>query len=116
MFARFGTRLDARTRALLERGRRVREVLKQHEHTTLSPFEQIVVLLAVTEGLFDDLPPVRIPEAEQRLCSLVVRQFGDIGRRIYEGESLNAEDRMAILQACKQVSTGEVTDGNRANT
>lgn len=116
MFARFGTRLDARTRALLERGRRVREILKQHEHTALSPFEQIVVLLAVTEGLFDDLPPVRIPEAEQRLCSLVVRQLGDIGRRIHEGESLNAEDRMAILQACKQVSTGEVRDGNRANT
>lgn len=50
-FARFGTRLDEATRQTLERGRRVREVLKQHQYQPMPVAEQIAVLLAVTSGL-----------------------------------------------------------------
>ncbi len=52
-FARFGTRLDAATRRTIERGHRVREVLKQQQYQPLPVADQIAVLLAVTEGMFD---------------------------------------------------------------
>jgi len=65
-FSRFGTRLDENTRKTIERGRRVREVLKQNQYKPIPVPEQIAVLLAVTEGLFDDLPVDRIPGAEMR--------------------------------------------------
>ena len=58
-FARFGTRLDAETRRKLTRGQRVREVLRQNEHDHSTVPEQIAVLLAATEGLFDALEPGR---------------------------------------------------------
>ena len=49
-FSRFGTRLDENTRKTIERGRRVREVLKQNQYKPIPVPEQIAVLLAVTGG------------------------------------------------------------------
>lgn len=53
-FSRFGTRLDEETKHTLRRGRRVREVLQQ-QYDTIPVAEQIAVLVATTEGVFDRL-------------------------------------------------------------
>ena len=66
-FARFGTRIDDNTKARLERGRRVRTILKQAEHAPQSPKQQIAALLAATSGLFDPLPLSEIGAAEARI-------------------------------------------------
>ena len=63
-FSRFGTRMDERTRQLLERGYRVREVLKQPPYDPLPVAQQIIVLLAVTHGFFDAIPLDRLPAVE----------------------------------------------------
>jgi F-type H+-transporting ATPase subunit alpha len=55
-FARFGTRLDEDTKATLERGRRVREILKQPQWQPMPVVDQVAVLLAVSEGLMDPIP------------------------------------------------------------
>jgi F-type H+-transporting ATPase subunit alpha len=69
-FARFGTRLDAVTRRRLERGQRVREVMKQPQSQPIPVADQLAVLLAATRGLFDPVPLERIAEAEDiaRTC------------------------------------------------
>lgn len=64
-FASFGTRLDESTRQILERGRRIRQVLNQSQHSPMEVTEQIGVLLAVTSGLLDEIPLDRIEEAEE---------------------------------------------------
>lgn len=115
MFARFGTRLDKKTLGILERGKRVREILKQHEHEALSPFEQIIVLLAVTEGLLDALPLHKIAEAELTLRAIVVKQLSDVGRRIENGETLTSEDRASILEAAQQALDFGEAGGDRTN-
>jgi F-type H+-transporting ATPase subunit alpha len=112
MFARFGTRLDEKTRATLERGKRVREILKQHELEAWSPFEQIAVLLAVTEGLFDTLPINKIRTAEQAVRRNLNKQLAGIGHRIHQGEVLEAGDRTAILRAVQQALGDGDPDGN----
>jgi F-type H+-transporting ATPase subunit alpha len=53
VFARFATRLDPETQATIDHGRRVREMLRQHEQHPLRASEQIAVLSAVNEGLLD---------------------------------------------------------------
>ena len=68
-FARFGTRLDENTRKIIEHGKRIRECLKQHELQHLSVPEQIVVLLALTGGHFDNIPIDKIQEAEAALLN-----------------------------------------------
>jgi F-type H+-transporting ATPase subunit alpha len=97
-FARFGTRLDDTTRHAIERGRRVREVLKQSETETLSACEQVAVLLAVTAGLFDDLPLTQVARLDQAIRSEVLSQAGDICARIQSGETLVQADRDRLLE------------------
>jgi len=102
MFARFGTRLDEKTRQTIERGRRVRKVLTQPELQPLTIPEQIAVLLAVTEGLYDGMDVEKIPEAEKKVRVAVTSNLPDICSKIEAGELLSEEDREAITAAARE--------------
>ena len=100
-FARFGTRLDDATRRAIDRGQRLREVLKQPQYQPLPAAEQIAVLLAVTQGEFDAVPLERIGEAERRVRVEVTAHGAEISQRIAAGAELNAEDRTILLAAAR---------------
>ncbi len=100
-FARFGTRLDEETRRTLVRGRRVREVLKQDQRMPLSLLEQIGVLVAVTEGLFDDIELSEMEDAKRAAREAVKDRAQEIGERIQAGESLSGDDRETLLSAVR---------------
>lgn len=102
VFARFGTRLEAETRQQLERGQRIREVLKQTQFDPHPVAEQIAVLLAVLEGLLDDLPPEDIPRAEEAIREATRRELPEQYQRIQAGEELQPEDREALLRVAGQ--------------
>ncbi|MEO8961133.1 MAG: alternate F1F0 ATPase, F1 subunit alpha, partial [Ginsengibacter sp.] len=55
-FARFGTRLDDHTKNIIEHGKRIRLLFKQPELAPVSVPEQLMVLLTLTNGLFDTIP------------------------------------------------------------
>ncbi len=100
-FARFSTRLDEQTRKTIERGRRVREILKQDQYNPLSVPEQIAVLLTVTEGLFDDIPVDKIDATEEKIRSAVTAKLSDIGLKIEKGQKLGDDDMKAIIDTAK---------------
>lgn len=102
-FSRFSSRLDDATRKTLERGRRVREVFKQMQFEPLSVPEQISVLLAVTEGLFDELPVEDIATAEVQVRAAVVDKLPDVCERMLQGQKLTDEDRSAIRELAADV-------------
>ena len=85
-FARFGTRLDERTRKILEHGRRVREALKQDQYSPMSTQEQIAVLLAVARGILDDVPVEKMESAEQRILDEVKVKFPDLENLVATAE------------------------------
>jgi len=101
-FARFGTQLDVETRRKLARGRRVREVLKQNEHDHMEVPEQIAALLAATEGLFDDLEPDAVAEAEQILRETVRVEAAEICDRIAGGHELEEDDRATLIEIMRK--------------
>ena len=101
-FARFGTQLDVETRRKLARGRRVREVLKQNEHDHMEVPEQIAALLAATEGLFDDLEPDAVAEAEQILRETVRAEAAEICDRIAGGHELEEDDRATLIEIMRK--------------
>lgn len=76
-FARFGTRLDERTRKTLEHGRRVREVLKQDQFSPIPPGEQIAALLAVTHGALDEVPEASIATVVEAVLERVKNKIPD---------------------------------------
>ncbi|MCK4391054.1 MAG: alternate F1F0 ATPase, F1 subunit alpha [Desulfobacterales bacterium] len=101
-FSRFGTRLDEETRKTLEHGRRVREILKQPQYQPISVPEQIAVLLTVTEGILDQLPLDEIAGAEQVIRKAVSEELPDFCTRIQSGDTLNGEDREALVGTARK--------------
>lgn len=102
-FARFGSRLDDATRHAIERGRRVREVLKQGEAETLTACEQVAVLLALTNGLFDDLPLAQVAHLEQAVRRALLSPEDEVCVRIQAGEKLSTADRDHLLELAASV-------------
>ena len=100
-FARFGTRLDDDTRQTIERGQRVREVLKQLQYEPIPVDEQIAVLLAVTSGLFDSIDLEQVGEAEHLVRTAMIHELPELSRRIRDGEKLNDEDRETLLDVSR---------------
>lgn len=102
-FARFGTRLDDETRRTLDRGRRVREILKQAEQDPLTVAEQVAVLLATTCGLLDKLPLDQIYDCEQAICRMMREEQTDLCQRIESGGGLASPDLENLLAAARRV-------------
>lgn len=96
-FSRFGTRLDENTRKTLDRGRRVREALKQDQYKPLSVAEQIAVLLSVTHGLLDPVPMEKVSEAQSVLIKAVTDNLPKLSGKIREGEKLDQDDLKDLL-------------------
>ncbi len=110
-FSRFGTRLEEDTRRTLERGYRVREVLKQPQYQPLPVAEQIAVLLAAVDGLFDGLPLTEVRTAEDSVRRAVARDLTDLSLRLEAGEPLSASDRESLVDAARKAisaRSGEV--------
>ncbi len=63
---------------------------------------QIVVLLAATQGLLDDVPVDRIADAEETLRRMADEELAELGERIAAGEELGEQDREAILSAAER--------------
>ncbi|WP_084399050.1 F0F1 ATP synthase subunit alpha [Henriciella aquimarina] len=96
-FSRFGARLDKDTRQRLERGRRIREILKQGEHDRMTMAEQIGVLLAATSGLLDAVAMEKLPEAE----TVIRRDLPDLSSQLSAKEGLDDKGKSEILQAMR---------------
>ena len=101
-FARFGSDLDESTRRALVRGRRVREVLKQGALETIAVCEQLAVLLAVGEGVLDDVDTASVAAVERELRDTVRREHGAICERIDSGAELDDDDRERLLAASRR--------------
>jgi len=114
-FARFGTRLDEETRRTLERGRRVREVLKQPQYQPIPVGEQIAVLVSVTEGVFDDLEVKQVAEAKKRIRKIFKDKHTAISGRIEQGEELSDGDKETILQSAAE-AVRDLKEGNHGTT
>ncbi|HWE49977.1 MAG TPA: alternate F1F0 ATPase, F1 subunit alpha [Bryobacteraceae bacterium] len=101
VFSRFGSRLDERTRTTLARGRAVREALKQAQFDPLTPSCQIAILLAATDGVFDNLAPERIVEASARIQERLITELPQVIQLIEAGSKLDKEHREAVVSLAK---------------
>jgi F-type H+-transporting ATPase subunit alpha len=104
-FSRFGSRLDESTRKIITHGQRIRACLKQTEFAPVPVVEQITVLLALIEGLFDDVPLDKMRAGEQALCAASTQIASDIRERFIAGQKLNDLDRAAVLKIARQSLT-----------
>lgn len=102
-YARFGTRLDAHTQTVIEHGQRIRQWLKQSELHPLAVTEQLVVLLALTSGYFDQVPIEKMPEAQAQLIKSSQALPPDLLQRLESEKSLLPADHAVLLAHAQTV-------------
>ena len=91
-FAQFGTSdLDAVTRAQLERGQRIIEVLKQDQYAPASLAEQVMIMYGITNGHLDDVPVDKIKAFESGFLEYVKTSAPDIAKGITETNDITDE-------------------------
>jgi F-type H+-transporting ATPase subunit alpha len=91
-FAQFGASdLDAVTRAQLERGQRLTELLKQPQYKPNSLGQMVSSMYAVVNGFMDDVPVDRIREFEDRLIGYLETSKADVLKGIEEKKDIDAE-------------------------
>jgi F-type H+/Na+-transporting ATPase subunit alpha len=77
-FATFGSELDPISKAQLERGYRLVELLKQPLNSPMPVEEQVLVIFAGTNGYLDDIPVVDVKRFESELIEYVRSAHGDL--------------------------------------
>jgi F-type H+/Na+-transporting ATPase subunit alpha len=77
-FAQFASDLDSATRAQLERGQRVTELMKQKQYAPMSVSDMALSLYAVNEGYMDDQPMNKIQAFEKALHQHFHSNFGEL--------------------------------------
>jgi len=77
-FATFGSELDAISKAQLERGYRLVELLKQPPNSPMAVEEQVVVIFAGTKGYLDDIPASQVKRFETDLIEYVRGTHGGL--------------------------------------
>ena len=102
-FARFGTRLDESTKKTIEHGKRIRECLKQPELQQMPVSEQIVILLALKNGLLDTIPINKIKDAEDMLLKNFTNFPDEIIKRLSSNAKLSDDDSKAILKIAASI-------------
>jgi len=94
-FAQFGSDVDAKTQAQIERGKRIMEVFKQPQYNPVPIEVQVAVLWAVRNGYIDPVPVERVKEFQNQLADfLTTRKIGLLSKIGKEGalsEALKAE-------------------------
>jgi len=96
-FATFGSELDAVSKAQLERGARLVELLKQGLHAPMAVEEQVVSIYAGTNGYLDDLPVGDVKRFETELLDYMRTRKSDIMSTIRDSGAMPDGD--AVEQA-----------------
>ena len=88
-FAQFGSDLDRATRAQLERGMRIQEVLKQPQYEPVPLDHQVMVLFAVTNNYLDDVPVEKIRDFEMAFRRFMDTAHPEVGQAIMRDLALS---------------------------
>jgi F-type H+/Na+-transporting ATPase subunit alpha len=101
-FAQFGSELDAKTLAQIDRGKRIMEIFKQPQYNPVPVEIQVAVLWAVQRGYLDDVPVDRVKEFQATLTEFLTTRKPELLKQIARqgalNDALNAELKAAADQ------------------
>src|SRR5436190_12076218 len=102
-FAAFGSELDRASQQLIDRGRRLVELLKQRNGAPLPVEEQVVSIFSGTQGFIDDLDIADVRRFEQELLEFMRTRHGDLLGTIRGGASLPKDELLTALRTFKDM-------------
>jgi F-type H+-transporting ATPase subunit alpha len=101
-FAQFGSDLDAKTQALLERGKRIVELFKQNQYSPLPVEVQVVVLWASQNGFVDDVAVDKIKDFQAKLIDFIDTRKAELLTKVRNEKAISdaiaAELKAAVTE------------------
>jgi F-type H+-transporting ATPase subunit alpha len=88
-FAQFGSDLDAKTQAQIDRGKRIIEIFKQPQYNPVPVGVQVAVIWAVQNGYVDHVPVDRVKEFQNQLADFLATRKADLLARIWTEKALS---------------------------
>src|SRR5215468_8867336 len=88
-FAQFGSEVDAKTKAQIERGKRIVEVFKQPQYSPVPVEVQVAVMWTVQNGYLDDVAVERVREWQAKLTDFLITRKADLLARIGREKALS---------------------------
>jgi len=99
-FAQFGAaELDRSTRAQLDLGERITEILKQPQFVPMPLENEVIILYAVTNGYLDDVPVDRVRAVEEQLHRFMATTHPQIGQAIAKEKAISEKTEEALQKA-----------------
>ena len=106
-FAQFGTaELDKATRAQLDRGQRITEILKQLQYVPVSVEKQVMILYAVINGYIDDVAVDKVAAFETDFHNFMEANHPEIGKTIVQKKEISPETEEALKVAILEFKRG----------
>jgi len=81
-FAQFGSELDAKTQAKIDRGKRVMEIFKQQQYSPIPVEVQVAVVWSVQNGFLDDVPVPKVKEFQATLTEFLSTRKEELLQKI----------------------------------
>ena len=101
-FAKFGSDLDAATTAIIEKGRRNVEILKQGLNEPMPVEKQVAIIYCGTKGLLNDIPIEKMKEFEDQFLATLSSHSNNILNELKSGK-LSEECTNILEQTCKKI-------------
>jgi len=101
-FAQFGSELDAKTQAQIDRGKRIIEIFKQPQYSPIPVETQVALIWAVQNGCVDDVPVDRIKEFQTKLTEFLSTRKTELLRKIAQEKAMSAPLTTELKAAADQ--------------
>jgi F-type H+-transporting ATPase subunit alpha len=106
VFTRFGGMPDGRVREQLTRGARIREALRQGQHTPFRLVDEVALMLAVQTGLLDPLPLDAVKAFRCAIPKALDTDAGIAVQTMDESGTLDDDARDVLLAALSRLAIG----------
>ena len=103
-FSQFASDLDQSTRKLLDRGRRLTEILKQPQYKPLKVEQQVVVIFAGVNGYLDEIEIKDVTKFEEELLNELESSGKDLVNIINKEKSLSKETEEKLKAFVSKIS------------
>ena len=105
-FAQFGSDLDKATKAKLERGARLVELLKQPQYQPMPAHEQVASIYAATNGYMDDVAVENVRDFEAKFLTYMRDTKKDVLEAIRDKKVLDDELKASLNSAIQSFKQG----------
>ncbi len=105
-FAQFAADLDPQTRAKLERGQRITEILKQDQYSPLPVENQVAIIYAATGGYLDDVPVASVRDFEAKFHKFMNIQKKDLMKMLADKKELTEDIEKGLKSAIEEFKKG----------